>query len=66
MRQGGGLVVNSDLNMAEGSMIADVVNANVSGDLTVSGGDVVFNNGDTWNSDTTLTNGYFALVNSKR
>lgn len=63
---GGGLVVNSDLNMAEGSMIADVVNANVSGDLTVSGGDVVFNNGDTWNSDTTLTNGSLALDNMTR
>ena len=63
---GGGLVVNSDLNMAEGSMIADVVNANVSGDLTVSGGDVVFNNGDTWNSDTTLTNGSLALDDMTR
>lgn len=63
---GGGLVVNSDLNMAEGSMIADVVNANVSGDLTVSGGEVVFNNGDTWNSDTTLTNGSLALDNMTR
>lgn len=63
---GGGLVVNSDLNMAEGSMIAETVNANVSGDLTVSGGDVVFNNGDTWNSDTTLTNGSLALDNMTR
>ena len=63
---GGGLVVNSNLNMAQGSMIADVVNANVSGDLTVSGGDVVFNNGDTWNSDTTLTNGSLALDNMTR
>ena len=63
---GGGLVVNSDLNMAEGSMIADVVNANVSGDLTVSGGEVVFNNGDTWNSDTTLTNGSLALDDMTR
>ena len=63
---GGGLVVNSDLNMAEGSMIAEAVNANVSGVLTVSGGDVVFNNGDTWNSDTTLTNGSLALDNMTR
>lgn len=63
---GGGLVVNSDLNMAEGSMIAETVNANVSGDLTVSGGEVVFNNGDTWNSDTTLTNGSLALDDMTR
>lgn len=63
---GGGLVVNSDLNMAEGSMIADVVNANVSGDLTVSGGEVVFNNGDTWNANTTITNGSLALDDMTR
>ncbi len=63
---GGGLVVNSNLNMAQGSMIAEAVEANVSGVLTVSGGDVVFNNGDTWNSDTTLTNGSLALDNMTR
>lgn len=63
---GGGLVVNSDLNMAEGSMIAEAVNANVSGVLTVSGGEVVFNNGDTWNTNTTLQSGSLTLDDMTR
>ena len=55
----------TDLTISTGSQIAGAVNTQLnSGSLTVDGtGSVILNNGDTWNVETTLTNGSLTLDN---
>jgi len=52
----GTLLVNSALNITNGSTIAQLVDTTINKDVTIqSGGSVELNTGDTWASDATIT-----------